>query len=221
MSSTVEQAVERMDHLTAIVIEATMAEMRAAAYAIARQTRDQHPAAVRVHLEASDQGDWLDVTGWDGEGGVEDLDLPEDVAFAAAHLYIPHIGSGECVGAVPGLWCTDRRRGIFVLDVERVLSVCDQDQSLVEVLVTRDPDGPNDVDVAVLGLSVPLEQIRMFSVDAGAGWLWPDWAEHRDSCLAEASDGILEPLRAAFASPPGEEHIEGRDGRDWLCGVAS
>ena len=30
MSSTVEQAVERMDQLTAIVVEATVAEMRAA-----------------------------------------------------------------------------------------------------------------------------------------------------------------------------------------------
>ena len=221
MSSTVEQSLERMDQLTAIVIEATVAEMRAAAYAIGRQTRDRHPTAVRVHLEASDQGDWLAVTGWDGEGGVEDLDLPEDVAFAAAHLYIPHIGNGERVGAVPGLWCADRRRGMFVLDVEQVLAECDQTPVLAEVLVTRDPDGPNDVDVAVLGLSVRPEQIRVFSVDAGAGWRWPDWVEHRDSCLAEASDGIMEPLRAAFASPPGEEHIEGRDGRDWLCGVAS
>jgi hypothetical protein len=127
MSSTVEQAVERMDQLTAIVVEATVAEMRAAAYAIARQTREQHPAAVRVHLEASDQGDWLDATGWDAGDEVEDLDLPEEVAFAAAHLYIPHIGNGDHTGAVPGLRYTDRRRGIFVLDVDRVLADCDQD----------------------------------------------------------------------------------------------
>lgn len=126
MSSTVEQAVERMDQLTAIVVEATVAEMRAAAYAIARQTREQHPAAVRVHLEASDQGDWLDATGWDAGDEVEDLDLPEDVAFAAAHLYIPHIGNGDHAGAVPGLRYTDRRRGIFILDVDRVLADCDQ-----------------------------------------------------------------------------------------------
>lgn len=101
--------------------------MRAAAYAIARQTRELHPAAARVHLEGSDQGDWLDVTGWDSGGGGVGLrtDLPEDVAFAAAGtFYIPHIGNDEQIGAVPGLWCTDRRRGIFVLDIERVLSVC-------------------------------------------------------------------------------------------------
>lgn len=60
MSTTVEQAVRRMDQLTGAVIVATVQEMRAAAYAIARQTKDQHPSAERVHLSASDQGDWLD-----------------------------------------------------------------------------------------------------------------------------------------------------------------
>ena len=221
MSSTVEQAVERMDQLTAIVVEATVAEMRAAAYAIARQTREQHPAAVRVHLEACDQGDWLDATGWDAGDEVEDLDLPEAVAFAAAHLYIPHIGNGDHAGAVPGLRYTDRRRGIFVLDVHRVLADCDQDPVVAEVLVTRDPDGPNDVAVAVLGRSVQPRQVRVFSVDAGAGWEWPDWVEHRDHCLAEASEGLQEPLRGALGSPPGGKYVEGRDGQDWLSGVAS
>jgi hypothetical protein len=219
--SSVTEALARMDRLTAIVIEATVAEMRAAACAIARQTREQHPTAARVHLEASDQGDWLDVTGWDAGGAVEDLDLPEEVAFAAAHLYLPHIGSGEHVGAVPGLWCTDRRRGIFVLAVDQVLAECDQDPVLAEVLVTRDPDGPNDVDVAVLGRSVRPGQVRVFCVDAGAGWQWPDWVEHRDDCLAGASGGLQEPLRAALAAPPGGKYVEGRDGRDWLSGVAS
>lgn len=152
---------------------------------------------------------------------MEDLDLPEDVAFAAAHLYIPHIGNGEHVGAVPGLRYTDRSRGIFVLDVDQILAECGQDPVLAEVLVTRDPDGPNDVDVAVLGHGVHSQWARVFSVDAGAGWEWPGWVEHRDNCLAEASNGLQEPLRAAFADPPGGEYVQGRDGRDWLCGVAS
>jgi len=49
MSTTVEQAVRRMDQLTGTVIAATVQEMRAAAYAIARQTKDQHPSVERVH----------------------------------------------------------------------------------------------------------------------------------------------------------------------------
>lgn len=219
--SSVAEALARMDQLAAIVIEATVAEMRAAAYAIAGQTREQHPTAARVHLEASDQGDWLGVTGWEAGGAIEDLDLPEDVDFAAAHLYIPHIGNGEHVGAVPGLWCTNRRRGVFVLDVDQVLDGCDQNPVLAEVLVTRDPDGPNDVDVAVLGHRVHRGQVRAFSVDAGAGWEWPDWVEHRDDCLTRASDGLQEPLRAALASPPGGKYVQGRDGRGWISGVAS
>ena len=46
MSTTVEQAVRRMDQLTGTVIAATAQEMRAAAYAIARQTKDQHPSCL-------------------------------------------------------------------------------------------------------------------------------------------------------------------------------
>lgn len=221
MSTTVDQAIERMDQLTAVVIEATVGEMRAAAYVIARQTRDQHPSAEYVCLEASDQGDWLDATGWSAGAQASDLTLPEEVAFAAAHLYIPHIGNGEHVGAVPGLRSTDRRRGIFVMDIDQVLAECGQAPTLVEVLVSRDPDGPNYVDVAVLGSAVAPEQVQEFSVDAGAGWDWEGWVEHRDRCLAVASTGLQEPLRAAFADPPGGKYVEGRDGRDWLTGTAS
>lgn len=221
MSTTVEQAVRRMDQLTGAVIAATVQEMRAAAYAIARQTKDQHPSAERVHLSASDQSDWLDITGWQGQGEVEDLVLPEEVYFAAAHLYIPHIGNGEHVGAVPGLWYTDRRRGLFILDVEQVLTECAGGPVLAEVLVVRDPDGPNEVTVAVLGQEVRGEQVEVFSIDAGAGWEWADWVQHRDECLARASAGLQEPLRAALASPPGGQYVEGRDERDWAAGEAS
>lgn len=99
-----------MDDLTGIVVAATVAQMRAAAYAIARHVRDTIPHAARVHLHCSDQGDWLDVTGWDtgqdtddDDLELHDLDLYEDgplgaeVAFAAAHLYTPHIGNGRGV----------------------------------------------------------------------------------------------------------------------------
>lgn len=85
----------------------------------------------------------------------------------------------------------------------------------------RDPDGPNEVTVAVLGQEVRGEQVEVFSIDAGAGWEWADWVQHRDKCLARASAGLQEPLRAALASPPGGQYVEGRDERDWATGEAS
>jgi len=140
MTPSVEQTLARMDQLTAIVIAATVGEMRAAAYAIAQRVIELHPDIVRVHLTGSDQGDWLDVTGWDAGEDVEDLDLPEDVAFAAAHLYIEHIGNGDYVGAVPELSVTNRRRGTFVMDVHQVLTECREEPVAAEVTVPLDPD---------------------------------------------------------------------------------
>ena len=63
--------------------------------------------------------------------------------------------------------------------------------------------------------------VEVFSIDAGAGWEWADWVQHRDECLARASAGLQEPLRAALASPPGGQYVEGRDERDWAAGEAS
>lgn len=92
-----------------------------------------------------------------------------------------------------GLWCSDRRRGVFVLDVEQVLAVCGQGPVLSEVRVTRDPEGPDEVTVAVLGEPVTGEQVQVFGVDAGARWA--DWVGRRDECLSRAREGIREPLR--------------------------
>ena len=64
------------------------------------------------------------------------------------------------------------------------------------------PDGPNEVTVAVLGQEVSGEQVEVFSIDAGAGWEWAGWVQHRDECLARASAGLQEPLRAAEAGTP-------------------
>ena len=142
MTPLVGRLLEQVDQLTGVVVAATVAEMRVAACAIARQAIEVHPEALFVHLTASDQGDWLDVAGWDGGGDVEDLDLPDEVAAAASHLYLPHIGRDHLAGAVPGLWVTDRRRGTFILDVHEVLDESETCQAMAAaVLLTQDPDG--------------------------------------------------------------------------------
>ena len=141
MTPLAGRLLEQVDELTGIVIAATEAEMWVAACVIARQTLDVHPDVLHVHLTASDQGDWLDVAGWDDGGDVEDLDLPDEVAAAASHLYIPHIGRHNQEGAVPGLWVTDQQRGMFILDVHQVLDEAKPCPTVaLAVLLTQDPE---------------------------------------------------------------------------------
>ncbi|MGB7237817.1 MAG: hypothetical protein WBD41_17805 [Rhodococcus sp. (in: high G+C Gram-positive bacteria)] len=83
----------------------------------------------------------------------------------------------------------------------------------VEVVSVRDPDGGTDVRVFVCGVEMP---VRHHLVDAGAGWEWDHWCEHRDEALSESSPAVREVLRAAFDDPPGGEYVEGREGAGWL-----
>lgn len=216
MTISFEQSVQRMEHLGEAVLAATVEKMRAAAYVIARQTKDEHPDALRVHLFASDQGDWLDVARWDNGTRTEDLEPADESACAATFLYTPHIGNAQHAGAVPGLRCIDRRGGDYVLEVDQVLAECAQSAVIAEMIIARDPDGPVDIDVAVFGAIVDEQQVRVFTVDAGAGWMWSEWVLHRDVCLSRASDGLQGPLRATFSDPPGGEYVEGRDGQNWI-----
>lgn len=122
MSLSVQDATQ-LDWLTGAVIAATEAEMCTAAYVLARATRDAHPTAATMLLDESDQGDWLSVQGWrDSVGANHDLLLDEEAANAALHLYTANLGADDNVSVVPGLCCTDRRRGLYCLDVDQVLS---------------------------------------------------------------------------------------------------
>ncbi len=218
MTTTHETAAEQMYALTALTVAATEAEMRAAAYVIARQVRDLHPTADRVHLEASDQGDWLSLARWsDPSGRSGDLHDAEEAEDAATHLYLPQIASTPDGGAVPGLWQTERRPARYVLEIEEVLDGY-ATPVVVEVLTVRDPDGPTAVHHTVLGTVPPHWAVSEFSVDAGAGHEWEDWAAHRDECLTSASEALRPALLDALADPPGGKYIEGRDGRPWLDG---
>jgi hypothetical protein len=51
----------------------------------------------------------------------------------------------------------------------------------VLVVATREPDGGTEIDVFVDGARIPDEDLDLVHVDAGRGYDWEDWAEHRDS----------------------------------------
>ena len=96
--STLNQAILRVATLTEIVRRVTHAEMTAAAFALARATRVEHPGACFVVLVDSDQGDWLTEVSWlDADGGREDLDLPEDATLLAWHLYSEQVHCLACI----------------------------------------------------------------------------------------------------------------------------
>lgn len=218
MTVTYEQAFAQMSETTNLAVQATIAEMRAAAYLIALTTRESHPTATTVHLQPSDQGDWLAVDGWSTATGQmqEDYELDEE-SGAASHLYLSHIGSEPDYGAVPGLWQASERPERYVIDIDRVLRRYTTPE-VAEVLTVRDPDGPTDVTFTVFGIIPKASTVRHFSVDAGAGWDWPAWAEHRDYSFVHASNAMLPLLEEAFSSPPGGIYVEDRpEGSSWLA----
>lgn len=57
---------------------------------------------------------------------------------------------------------------------------------------------------------------RTYRVDAGAGWLWSQWCQHRDDVLAQASGPARALLREAFMDPPGGEHVVGGPPDGWM-----
>jgi hypothetical protein len=81
---------------------------------------------------------------------------------------------------------------------------------VIEILVVRDPDGPNDVTVWLDGVDVTRDAY-IVEVDAGAGWVFDEWMEAALTAAADAkSRAARDAIRAAFASPPGPEYIDMR-----------
>ncbi|WP_405139287.1 hypothetical protein [Nocardia sp. NBC_01388] len=83
----------------------------------------------------------------------------------------------------------------------------------VETVIVRDPDGPTAVRVFIDGVEA---QATNFTIDAGAGWTWEDWATARDTNLSAASPAAGKVLLKVYADPPGGEGIAGRGGHGWL-----
>ena len=117
-----------MERLSSLVRWATIAEMRTAASLIALTVREAHPTATHVHLEASDQGDWLTASAWaDATGQRADFDpqIDEDLHDAASHLYTEHIGPQGGYGAVAtkALCALDARRGVYLLTIDEAAEI--------------------------------------------------------------------------------------------------
>ena len=90
-------------------------------------------------------------------------------------------------------------------------------QPKVEVIVVRDPDGGIGTYVYIDGH--PASITEEYTIDAGSGWQWDEWREHRDRCLAAASPACRAELLDTFTDPPGGNYVEDRDDVDWLDGV--
>ncbi len=214
--STFAELCSLVDDLTAVVIEVTRREMRAAARALAVAVRKWEPTAAAIRLTDSDQGDWLYAEEWlsrdTGEWEPIELDLLDEVGHLASHLYLPHLDT------VPGLMVTDGRAGRgarYTLTLDEILNTAEQ-RALVEVLVVRDPDGPNTVTAAVAGVAAEPLGVQETHVDAGAGWQWEDWTQHRDEAIGGVSAALHDGVVAAFSDPPGGQYVDDRDGQPWL-----
>lgn len=83
----------------------------------------------------------------------------------------------------------------------------------VEAVIVRDPDGPTSLWILIDG--EPVEVVES-CVDAGAGWEWEDWAEHRDLILGRASPAARELLLTLLDGSPGGVYVSGREDRPWL-----
>lgn len=79
----------------------------------------------------------------------------------------------------------------------------------LELVVVRDPDGPNEIAVFSRGTPVAPEDYVEYNIDAGAGWAFDDWAENRDHCLTAASSAdVRTHLLEQFNDPPGGDYVE-------------
>jgi len=95
MKYTLAELESGLDSATQLAVLATMNEVKAATLLLCRLVRDEHPTAVRILLEPSDQGDWMAIDDILLTNG--DVVLLEDDLGVPTHLYQEHLGS------IPGL----------------------------------------------------------------------------------------------------------------------
>lgn len=78
----------------------------------------------------------------------------------------------------------------------------------IEVLVIRDPDGDDAVQVWADGVLAADAIITV--VDAGRGWEFDDWARNAcDAGLAATTPAARRAIFRAYLDPPGSEYIQG------------
>lgn len=87
---------------------------------------------------------------------------------------------------------------------------------MIELIHMRDPDSACDHILYVNGEEYH-GNVRVYSIDAGAGYTFEDWAEQAASVKAEASPAVWRSLAPAFADPSGVDYIDGwPDDPEWV-----
>lgn len=82
--------------------------------------------------------------------------------------------------------------------------------SKIELVVTRDPDSADEVDIYIDGVPIGQTDIEVaeFHVDAGAGHDWEDWVDSHADSVARASGAVAAILRELALDAPGSQYIE-------------
>ena len=80
---------------------------------------------------------------------------------------------------------------------------------MIEILVVRDPDSSNGVQVWQDGDEVTGDCV-VVHVDAGAGWDYADWRDNAGGAVAAMrSDAAKAAVIRIFEDPPGTKYIDG------------
>lgn len=82
---------------------------------------------------------------------------------------------------------------------------------MIEILVVRDPDGGDEIEIWEDGQPVGFPQARVVVVDAGRGHDYDDWQETAKDAFENIfqSPKACRAAMAAFADPPGSKYIDG------------
>lgn len=98
---------------------------------------------------------------------------------------------------------------------------------MIEILVVRDPDSPNEIAVFIDGEQVTDNtQCRVIDIDAGAGYSIDDWDDNARGTIQHllterASDEFVRMVEESYSNPPGAEYIDGftepADSYPYLC----
>lgn len=82
---------------------------------------------------------------------------------------------------------------------------------MIEILVVRDPDSDNQIEVWLDGDKLAWAEYTLIEVDAGRGYDYADWLDNVRHVLADPvmSTGFHAAVEAAYADPPGKKYIDG------------
>lgn len=195
-----------MNSLTEFAIRATQVEIRAAFLTLALAAREQEPQARFITLGVSDQGPWLwamDIL--NAERNV--LSEEWDDMGAAFHIY-----TGAALEDAMGEFLVENSEHTYLLDIDLVLKHI-HPHPVLEILHSRDSDGPCSMDVWVAGESYTYG--RVVDIDPGRGWEEAAWDAMVEGELSlPASEKFRGAVQATFDDNGDSEFIDGEEDDD-------